>query len=204
MCDAASMALLVVAAAGAGMQAKGQHDAAKKTKRTLARALNQEKALRKKALGQSEDVVNQQGAEALAEESQKPQQIVDQEGAAGDAITKAFAESAGIKSSDQGRIIGASTAAKRTATNEATRSGFTRALQANLARLGNLTSNNLLIGEDSRRITAALPYDLQRAGAAGSDWRLAGQLAQVGAQGALSNQAWQPRPGTTSTAGMAV
>lgn len=202
MCDAMSLVALAVMAGGATANAKGQRDAAKAQKRTLAKAMSAQEGLRKKALGQSEEVVKQQGAEALAEDAQQPQKIVAEEGAKGDQLTKAFAESAGIKAGDQGRIIGAARGAKRTAKNEATRSGFSRALQANLARLGNLTTNNLLLGEDSRRISAALPYQMQRAGAAGSDWRLAGQLGMTAGQAGLSYNAWQPQ-GQPSDAGMA-
>lgn len=201
MCDLSTAVILGVTLAGAGMQAKGQHDAAKNAKRTMARALDAQESLRKKALGQSEEVVNQQGAEALTKEAQAPQQIVNNEASAGDSIAKAFTESTGTSASNSGRIMGATSGAKRTAANEATRAGFSRALQANLARLGNLSNNNLLLGEDSRRISAALPYDLQRAGEAGSNWRLAGLLAQTAGQGAISNQAWGSR-GSGSGAGL--
>lgn len=200
MCDATSIVMLGVMAAGAGAQAKGERHAAKRTKRTMAQALEAQEGLRKKALGQAEEVVNQAGAEGLTQDAQQPQAIVTSEGDKGDAISKSFAESAGIRSSDQGRIVGAAAGAKRTARNEATRSGFTRALQAQLARLGNLTTNNLMIGEDSRRISAALPYDLQRAGNAGADWRLAGQLGMTAGQAGLSSNAW--RAPATSTAGL--
>lgn len=198
MCEPASLMMLGVALAGAGMQAKGQHDAGKKAKRTMARAMEAQEGLRKKALGQSEEVVNQQGAQALEKEAEAPQQVVGSEGAAGDVIAKAFTESTGTSAGNSGRITGAASGVKRTAKNEATRAGFSRALQANLARLGNLSSNNLLLGEDSRRISAALPYDLQRAGEAGSNWRLAGLLAQTAGQGAISNQAWSAGAGGSS------
>ncbi len=202
MCDAMSLVALAVMAGGTAANMKGQQDAAKAQKRTLARALSAQEGLRKKALGQSEAVVKEQGAEALAAEAQKPQEIVNAEGAKGDQIARAFAESAGIKSSDQGRITGAARGARRTATNEATKSGFSRALQANLARLGNLTTNNLLLSEDSRRIDAALPYQMQRAGAQGADWRLAGQVGMTAGQAGLSYNAWQPQPGQGSSAGL--
>ncbi len=98
-----------------------------------------------------------------------------------------------------GKITGAVSGARRTATNEATGRGFSNALQLRAARLGNLTTNNLLLGADSARIQAALPYELQQAGEAGANQRLIGGLLGVGAQGAMSNQAWQKKP---STAGM--
>ena len=202
MCDAASAIMVGAMLAGTAVTVQGQRKAADAAKDRIRKALASQESLRKKALGQSEQVVDEQGAEALASEAQKPQQVVDQEGAAGDTIAKAFAQSAGIDSSNQGRIIGAATGAKRTATNEATRSGFSRALQARLARLGNLTTNNLLLGEDSRRISAALPYQLEQAGAEGANQRLIGSLVTSGAQGAMSNQAWQRRPNQTSTVGM--
>lgn len=201
MCDALSLVAMAVMAGGAVAQDQGNKKAARAQKRTLAQALEAEQGLRQKALGQSEDVVKQQGAEALTKEAQAPQQIVNTEAATGDTIAKAFTDSTGTSASNSGRITGATSGAKRTAANEATRAGFSRALQANLARLGNLSSNNLLLGEDSRRISAALPYDLQRAGEAGSNWRLAGLLAQTAGQGAISNQAWQSN-GQGSSAGL--
>lgn len=202
MCDAMSLVSLAIMAGGTAATVKGQRDAANAQKRTLARALNAQEGLRKKALKNSENVVKDQGAEALAKEVEKPQGIVNAEGAKGDQIASAFAESAGIKSSDQGRITGAARGAKRTATNEATKSGFSRALQAQLARLGNLATNNTLLSEDSRRIDAALPYQMQRAGAQGSDWRLAGQIGSTAGQAGLSYNAWQPNQGQTSSAGL--
>lgn len=202
MCDATSIVLLAVAAAGAGAQAKGQHDAAKSTKRTLANALNAQESLRKKALTNSEQVVDGQGAEAIAKESQKPQQVVAQEGAAGDQIAKAFTDSSGVGSSDQGRITGAVRGAKRTAANEATTSGFSRALQANLARLGNLTTNNLLLSKDSQAINDRLPYQLQQAGQSGANMRLIGQLALTGSQAGLSSNAWSANGAQPSSAGL--
>lgn len=204
MCDVASAVMVGVALAGAGMQYQGQRKAAKEAKRTMARALNEQESLRKKALKNSEDVVKGQGAEALTKESGKPQQIVDQEAMAGDAIAEAFAKGTGTDSSNQGRIHGAVRGVKRTATNEARGAGFSRALQANLARLGGLTTDNLLLASDSRQINDRLPYQLDRAGAAGADMRLLGQLAMSGSQAGMSNQAWQRRPATSSTTGMAV
>ncbi len=204
MCDAASAIMVGAMLAGTAVTVQGQRKAADAAKDRIRKALASQESLRKKALGQSEQVVNDQGAESLAEQARKPQEVVNQEGAAGDTIAQAFAKSAGIGASDQGRIIGAATGAKRTATNEATRSGFSRALQARLAQLGNLTTNNLLLGEDSRRISAALPWQLEQAGQVGANQRLIGGLISTGAQGAMSNRAWGSASTAGSTAGMQV